>query len=233
MNNISEDTAAVDKTEPKMNTEVKNLLGQKFNRLIVTRFSGVDHKSHALWECLCDCGKTKVIKASSMVRGMTKSCGCMLAECHTARKGQRTGLRNRVLYKMWSAMVNRCHNPKRPNYVYYGARGISVCNEWRTSFEQFESDIGPRPTAIHSIDRIDVNGNYEPTNCRWATPTEQGRNRRSNRFLEFNGERLTISEWANRLGVTVRTISCRIESGWVAQDIFTTGTNRKNKKPLG
>jgi hypothetical protein len=123
-------------------------------------------------------------------------------------------------YCCWQAMIQRCINPHRRGYENYGGRGISVCDRWRTSFENFTADMGPRPPG-HSLDRIDNDGNYEPGNCRWATNTVQLRNRGNNRLVTFNGETLTISEWAEKLNVHKNTLTNRIDRGWSVDDAFT------------
>ena len=121
----------------------------------------------------------------------------------------------------WQAMNRRCYNPKCPDYQDYGARGITVCERWRDSFENFLADMGPRPSSKHSIDRIDVNGNYEPSNCRWATLKEQLRNQRRNPRYEFRGERLTLTDIAERSGIPRLTLHYRLKRGWNLEDAAT------------
>lgn len=106
------------------------------------------------------------------------------------------------LYRAWNAIKYRCNNPNYKEYHLYGGRGIKVCDRWAKSFELFASDIGERPTDLHSIDRIDFNGNYEPNNCRWATEIEQQRNKRSNKWIEFDGKKMVLKQWADFLGAT-------------------------------
>ena len=115
-------------------------------------------------------------------------------------------------YHAWQAMINRCTNQNYEHFHCYGGRGISVCKQW-TEFESFYRDMGPRQSAKHSLDRKDTNGNYEPDNCRWATKAEQMRNMRKNVFLERDGKRQTISEWAREIGISVATIGSRIKAG--------------------
>jgi hypothetical protein len=111
-------------------------------------------------------------------------------------------------------MVRRCHNPRDSHFAHYGGRGITVCNRWRTSFDAFLADMGPRPSPAHSIDRIDNDGPYSPENCRWATAAEQRMNRQSTRRLTHHGETLTVMEWADRLGVPYALLRRRIDNGW-------------------
>lgn len=125
-------------------------------------------------------------------------------------------------YKNWFGMKARCTDPNHTGYPWYGARGITVCQEWRDSFEAFLRDVGERPSRQHTLDRIDNARGYEPGNVRWATRAEQMRNTRANRWLEFNGERLTIQDWAQRLGSTNATLHTRLERGWPLEKVLTT-----------
>jgi|GEM_PF-3001522 len=134
---------------------------------------------------------------------------------------------------IWQSMNHRCHDPKTKAFHTYGGRGIRVCDRWRASFEAFLADMGPRPSPRHSIDRIDVNGNYEPGNCRWATPKEQGRNKRDNRMLTAFGRTQCMAAWAEELGVTTGFIGDRIdELGWSVEEALTTPAAKIRKGGL-
>ena len=207
----------------------KDLTGKRFSRLLVVRYRGVTPRSHSLWECLCDCGKTKLIQGSNMIRGHVMSCGCLLAETHASRKGTTNGMRHNDVWRIWRGMIKRCTNPKAKNYPSYGGRGIKVCDSWLNSFDHFISDIGPRPSPSHSIDRKEVNGDYEPNNCRWATATEQANNRRCTHWIEFRGQKRTITEWSRDLGLTPTALRLRIEYGWDFERAMTQPGNRKKK----
>jgi hypothetical protein len=124
-------------------------------------------------------------------------------------------------YKSWQGMKTRCMSPTDPGYPNYGGRGISVCEEWRDSFEQFLSDMGPKPTPQHTLDRINNAGNYEPGNCRWASPRTQGRNRRSNHLLTHNGQTKPLVEWAEAAGITQRSLWMRLLKGWPVERAVT------------
>lgn len=154
-----------------------SLVGQKFNKLLIL---SVDDAKIRMSTCLCDCGQTKIIKIQSILYGRTTSCGCVKKDLEKNLTNYRHG--NAVQgvtqeYKSWQGMKTRCNNPCFPGYKYWGARGIKVCERW-DRFENFLEDMGKKPGKEYSLDRINNNGNYEPTNCRWATKKEQVDNRR-------------------------------------------------------
>jgi hypothetical protein len=127
-------------------------------------------------------------------------------------------------------MKQRCCNPKRTQYYLYGARGITICQRWLDSFENFLEDMGNKPDNSYTIDRIDVNGNYEPSNCKWSTKIEQGNNRRNNHYITVNGITRTLSEWAEVTGIKRKTIQKRIEKGWSDIDAVSLPLQRRGKK---
>jgi hypothetical protein len=163
---------------------LKDLTGQCFGELQVL-FRDVEKRARAAyWMCICSCGKQVSVHSSSLVRGLTKSCGHLKSE--TTKKLHKThGMTRTPEYQAWSGMITRCENAKRDDYPLYGGRGIKVCDRWRTSFENFYTDMGPRPSKKHSLDRYpDKNGDYAPNNCRWATREQQARNKRSTVLTE-------------------------------------------------
>lgn len=201
-----------------------DLAGQKFARLAVVRVHGKAARGSITWECQCDCGKAVVVIGSHLRSGNTKSCGCLNVEGIIARStthGHSRKGRITSEFHTWASMIKRCSNPAADDYQRYGGRGISVCERWANSFETFLSDMGPKLSPKHSIDRINNNGNYEPGNCRWLTEKDQQRNRRDNRQVEFNGRTQCISAWAEELGVVESRIRYRLNRGWTAARALT------------
>lgn len=174
---------------------------------MLTAIHRVENKGvNVQWLFKCDCGNERIIGLGNVSGGNTKSCGC-LKSSQAAKKmtthGDTIKINGRVRseYKIWSAMIERCTNPNNKAFFRYGMRGISVCHRWRSSYEAFLFDMGRRPSNRHCIDRINNEGNYEPVNCRWATYTEQGKNKSNNHWLEYNGKKMILQDWARELGV--------------------------------
>lgn len=206
-----------------------NLVGQRFGKLTVISDAGNDARGNSMWLCQCECGNTKVIRGSKLKEGQYKSCGC---EWHSynelrnegIRKSKIThGLSGTRLYYIYDNMIKRCYEPSSEKYPNYGGRGITVCDEWRNDRQKFfDWALQSGYTDELTIDRINVDGNYCPENCRWATPKEQANNRTSNRYLTYNGETHTVIEWAEILGLSPGTLYSRLEHGWTTEYILTT-----------
>ena len=163
--------------------------------------------------CRCACGTEKDVLYAILKKGGSRSCGCLRDELASVRFAKHR-LCATPEYVVWAGVLSRCNCPNAGSYRNYGGRGISVCAEWKSDFTTFLSDMGQRPGPKYQIDRIDVNGNYSPENCRWVTATVNGNNRRNNVRYTFEGESLTASEWARRIGIPLKTLGWRLKAGW-------------------
>ena len=205
-----------------------NLVGQKINRLTVVRRIENPKDKQTMFECLCDCGNTVAVRGNALATGHTKSCGCLRTEQMIKHNHKHGGYYTRM-YTIWGNMKSRCNNPRAVNYAAYGGRGVRVCEEWKNSFENFQIwalSSGYEETL--TLDRIDVNGDYCPENCRWITHKEQQSNKRNNRMLTYNGETHTAAEWARKLNMDYLLLHNRITRlGWSAEKALTTPARRK------
>lgn len=187
-----------------------DLLGQRFGRLIVKEKLTIDNRSS--WLCECDCGGENILISSVLLRGLTLSCGCLQRE---SRKTH--GKSKDPVYKVWDSMRARCTNPKHKSWESYGGRGITVCDRWMKSFDNFYEDMGDPPPGM-SIERKNNDLGYSPGNCIWATPIEQQNNRRVNTHVEFEGEKYTVSQLARKYGLDPEFLRKRLKRGWSVQD---------------
>lgn len=203
--------------------------GDVYGRLtIVERCKEKGANNNAKFLCRCECGNTCIVYGNNLKRLHTKSCGCFLVQ-NCGDKFRKHGMGYTKECGIWHSMIQRCTDPSCVAYKYYGGRGIKVCDRWLNSFETFYEDMGPRPTSRHSIDRWpDNDGDYEPSNCRWATWAEQARNRRSNRWFEHNGERLILSEWAKRLGLKHGILTTMLKTRTISEIILKRENNKTN-----
>lgn len=197
----------------------QELTGKKFSRLSVLSFSRRGERRESFWNCICDCGNRVEVRATQLTSGRSRSCGCYLREwasekftTHGFCKGERI-----PEYAIWCGIKQRVCDTNHERFSDYGGRGISICSRW-LDFPNFLADMGSRPSDLHSIDRIDNNGNYEPTNCRWATDEEQANNKKSNRRFEIGGENLTYAQWGRRVGLRGSAIGERIAAGWTPEE---------------
>lgn len=165
------------------------------------------------WLCVCQCGTERIVLETSLLAGTSVSCGCFNRErssqIHSTHK-----LCDTAEYRTWEAMNQRSHNPKNSRYSDYGGRGIFVCDKWRTDFIAFLTDVGPKPSPRHSIDRIDNSRGYEPGNCTWSLPHHQMTNRRCTRYVQFNGKSMPLATLAKEYGIPANTLRGRIVMGW-------------------
>lgn len=206
-----------------------DISGQKYNKLLALEFVKSDAYGNSIWKCRCDCGETSYVRAGALRAGQIKQC----KKCADSLK-IKTPIENPRIKSIYKDMLRRCYKPYRKNYERYGGRGISVCSEWLEnpiSFEKWALNNGYSDKL--SIDRIDNDGNYEPSNCRWTDFTTQANNRSNNIVLEYEGTSLTIAQWAEKLGVDRKTIYNRIENGESPEVIFSPIDVRQQKSKSG
>lgn len=187
-----------------------DLTGRKFGRLSVNYASHKEGKV-LYWSCTCECGNTTNVRSQLLREGKTKSCGCLQEELRKSVGGiTRThGMKHTKTYVVWEGMKSRCYYTGDVSYKNYGGRGISVCDSWKNSFENFYRDMGERPDGM-SLDRIDNSKGYYPDNCRWSSRTTQGRNKRNNIVISINGQRKVLSELSKDTGIKYGTLYKRI-----------------------
>lgn len=188
------------------------MIGKKFGKLtIIEEYKQRDKHGKIVYKCLCDCGNYHDAVGVDLRKGNIKSCGCLRGNMH--------GKTRTRLYNTWSHMKQRCYNEKDPHYPDYGARGIVVCDEWKDDFTNFYSwAMDNNYQENLTIDRIDVNGNYEPDNCRWATKKQQNENKRNSIHLTYNGKTKTISQWCKELGLKHSIIYVRYHLGYTDKE---------------
>lgn len=203
-----------------MKGQIKDLTGQKFGRLTVVDFSHLDKWKEAVWNCICDCGNLKKVKGALLVRGGTKSCGCLLKEVNSKSKITH-GRSYSPTYTTWIHMKDRCNNPKHTHFQHYGGRGIKICERWEYNFENFLEDMGERPKG-YTLNRIDNDGGYFKENCLWSSDLDQANNKRTNVFLEMDGKKMTAPQWARELNIKVVTIRARLRRGFPIEKVLST-----------
>lgn len=196
----------------------EDLSNRKFNRLTVGKKIKKDKNNVIQWECFCDCGNKLYVYASALKNGKTKSCGCLQKEHYLSSPGKKHGLHGSKEYKIWDAMIQRCHNQNNKAYHNYGGRGIFVCSEWKNSFKNFYNDMGPRPSDKHSIERKNNNKGYDPENCIWADKYTQANNTSRNKYFSLYGKTLTLTQWSRELGVSYDRLRDYIRRGYNFQN---------------
>lgn len=192
-----------------MTTAFKDLSGLRFGNwqaLARAPNKGV----RTAWHCKCDCGTERAVASVHLVNGASLSCGCIKSDIPTARRTH--GASETDVYSIWLQMISRCHKPNNASFSNYGARGVTVCERWRSDFSAFLEDVGTRPSPKHTIDRIDGAGNYEPSNVRWATSKVQANNTRRNHIVVVRGESMTLAQAVERFGGNYGTVKWRINA---------------------
>ena len=210
--------------------KLKDLSGKRFGRLTVLCQDHTDNYRKIYWKCLCDCGNISIVRGNALTTGNTQSCGCRVYES----KNTKHGLKHTRLYRIWSGIKHRCYCKTSPYFYRYGGRGIVMCDEWRTDFMSFYNwALSNGYSEDLSIDRIDVNGNYCPDNCRWATAKEQSDNKRCNILVTLENETLDLQQWCDRIGIKRSTVNTRVKMcGWSYERALTTPvrTHKKYKE---
>jgi hypothetical protein len=229
-----------------MSGKPSNRVGKVYGRLTVIEYIG-----NSQWLCECSCEEKShcIVKAGNLTSGNTISCGCFRNESKRSRGEIWTDkMRERAhnnasthgkygtrTYNTWAAIIQRCTNPNRDHYENYGGRGITVCDRWRESFANFFEDVGECPKGCE-LDRIDRDGNYEPGNCQWVTHKVNSNNHSNNRFITYNKETLTLTQWSEKTGLSPSVIHSRLAKHWSVERALTTpllGTNSKLKTIRG
>lgn len=219
------------------NFQFKDLTGLRFHKLVAIRPAYKKKKYGYYWECVCDCNNKTIVLANSLLQKKTKSCGCLRVEKQKTHGHTQNG-HTSLEYNSWDSMIQRCTNPNTREYGRYGGRGIFVCERWRVSFENFLTDVGPRSSSKHSLDRINNDGNYScghcqqcidrgwSANCRWATRKDQQRNMSTTRFVTFGNETRPLIEWSEILDISLDILRYRLyKRGWSVENALT--------KPIG
>ena len=218
--NVRDDISIKFPKKSHPNKSFKDLTGKKFGKLTVICKEYTDKNRNIYWKCKCECGNTAIVRGSALKNGNTKSCGCLIYES----KNVKHGMQHTRLYSIWSGIKSRCYTKTNPAYDRYGGRGISMCDEWRRDFMVFYNWATANGyTKGLSIDRIDVNGNYEPSNCRWATAKEQSDNKRCNILITLGNETLDLQQWCDKIGIKRSTVNTRVRMcGWSYEQALTT-----------
>lgn len=204
-------------------TNLIDLTGRRVNKLTVLRRADTDGHQPA-WVCICDCGREKTVLGMHLRAGRPKSCGCATNAAISSGL-RRHGMTGSVEWRSWVAMRDRCMNPRNKAWKHYGGRGITVCQRWQESFENFYADMGARPPGT-SLDRKDNSLGYTPENCRWATEEEQHNNKRSNVLVDLDGDVRTMAAWARHFKVPYAVVKARHAAGVTGRALFAASPRK-------
>lgn len=206
----------------------RSIAGRRFGRLVAIEFHHRDQWGAAHWRFRCDCGKEDyVCRPDQVRRGVITSCGCWRNE-KAAKRGKVLmrkhghAKKRSTEYVSWLNMNNRCYEPSYPGYHRYGGRGIVVCERWRHSFETFLLDMGKKPDSSYTIGRMNVDGNYEPNNCRWESKIQQARNKSTNRLVNYRGTEMPIAAACEFSGIPRNVFDARVRRGWTVEKALST-----------
>lgn len=212
-----------------------DLTGQRFGRWTVIDRAPDRRRGYPEWNCVCECGGRKAVRANILRNGSSRSCGCLNREDKRRiclARNTTHGKSGTPTYRSWQSMILRCHSPGATAYPKYGAKGVTVCERWRESFSAFLTDMGERPSLAHTIDREDNSRGYEPGNCRWLTMKGQQNNRTNNNRITLGGETLTLMQWSERLGIDRHTLRNRQRLGWPVEKILSPARHGRGHHPL-
>lgn len=206
-----------------------DLTGKRFGKLTVLSRAENSKANTAKWLCRCDCGNTCIVYGSSLRRGQTQSCGCLRGDRNMERSTH--GMRKTRLYGVWNNMRRRCYEPTTKSFKDYGGRGIKVCDEWLEPEAFFDWAKASGYAEGLTIERIDVNGNYEPSNCKWITKAEQARNKTNSFMVEIDGESKCLHQWCDEMGIDYHLVYARMKRlGWDAKKALTTPPRKLQKR---
>ena len=210
-----------------------NLIGQRFERLLVKEKKGKNKHNKVVWICICDCGNKVETTTGSLHTGNTQSCGCLGKEKRN-QNNLRNKLSNPKIGHVRSGMIQRCYNPKNKRYKNYGGRGIAVCKEWLESPRAFHDwAVASGYKEGLSIERINNNGDYEPSNCRWIPMREQVNNQTLTRYIPYNGEVKTLTQWAKQYRLNISTLKDRLDKlGWTMEKSLTVAAKEQKRKEI-
>lgn len=214
----------------RWSARIKDISGQRFGRL--TALSPARENGQIYWICRCVCGEKSRVTASHLLSGTVRSCGCLQRDVTSRRvtsHGHTCDGKRSPEYQAWVDMKKICLYPRNSSYRSYGAKGITVCQEWIESFEKFFACVGPRPTTKHSLDRINTKIGYEPGNVKWSSRKEQNRNKSNNKVIEAFGRSALLVEWSEMTGMDDQVISRRIRSGMPVEEALTRPVRRRCK----
>lgn len=197
------------------------MIGKRFGRLMVLSEGSKPYSGGLMWNCACDCGNKCSVRGMVLRLGKTRSCGCYGRE-RRIEANKTHGLSGSPTYRSWQHMIERCTDPTDKKFHRYGGRGIKVCDRWLGSFQNFLEDMGIKPSGT-TIDRIENNGNYEPSNCRWATKWEQAWNTSQNKKIRYSGEDRCLADWAQRHGLLRSTVLSRLSRGYSMVEALRLG----------
>lgn len=213
----------------------ENLSGMRFGKLVAVCDVGRTKRGR-VWKCVCDCGSETESISTYLKNGHKRSCGCLhaesakLASVKHQTHGHTTKDRKKFAseYNAWASMKSRCLNPNSHGFKRYGARGIKVCERW-LNFAKFYEDMGPKPTQKHSLERLNTDGNYEPSNCVWADAIQQASTRTNVRSITAFGKTMTAAAWERETGIPATAIRNRIDSGWDIKRVLNTPVRNINR----